>query len=188
MFRWPSKIIDKMESHSETYFIEGKTKIGLNRESGNWPVGKPSFHAFVRNGPPRDRDNFRFRTPRTLVIKISYLEYPLSDLPLASAHPICTIMRISLCALCNLDCRSLREFFMGRCIIQRESLFHAHSRAPAMPTTDFSSNLSYDNENAKRWETFRYVRSDEIPAQRIETRIPRVSSRKEYFKFFHPRL
>lgn len=137
MFRWPSKIIDKMESHSETYFIEGKTKIGLNRESGNWPVGKPSFHAFVRNGPPRDRDNFRFRTPRTLVIKISYLEYPLSDLPLASAHPICTIMRISLCALCNLDCRSLREFFMGRCIIQRESLFHA----PFQSTSDAHHRL-----------------------------------------------
>lgn len=52
------------------------------------------------------------------------------------------------------------------------------SRAPAMPTTDFSSNLSYDNENAKRWETFRYVRSDEIPAQRIETRIPRVRAQE----------
>ena len=138
----------------------------------------------------RDRDNFRFRTPRTLVIKISYLEYPLSDLPLASAHPICTIMRISLCALCNLDCRSLREFFMGRCIIQREGLFHAPFQSTNSPfsrcaTADFSSNLSYDNENAKRWQTFRYVRSD---TSESKLEFLKVISRKEYFKLFHPRL
>lgn len=55
----------------------------------------------------------------------------------------------------------------------------------AMPTADFSSNLSYDNENAKRWQTFRYVRSD---TSESKLEFLKVISRKEYFKLFHPRL
>lgn len=48
----------------------------------------------------------------------------------------------------------------------------------AMPTADFSSNLSYDNENAKRWQTFRYVRSDIW----IETRILEGNLKKGIFQ------
>lgn len=138
---------------------------------------------------PRDRDNFRFRTPRTLVIKISYLEYPLSDLPLASAHPICTIMRISLCALCNLDCRSLREFFMGRCIIQRESLFHApfqstnspSSRCPP-PTFRRIFHTTMKTRNVGK----HFVTYAAISESKLE--FLKVISRKKYFKLFHLRL